>query len=177
MTKTCIKCGHSEPTVTFFKSLKNRKPHCKNCEKERMRLYRAQDRLLALQAYGGKHPKCSCPGCQESNIEFLSIDHIDGGGREQRRTLRQAQKHTKPSKWNKDSDTNPGGGVFFRWLRKNNYPTGYRVLCHNCNTGRKNGPCPVHEIKGIRTPTISDLRKDILRKLVAGVKSGRIVLS
>ena len=125
---------------------------CVACEKTRMKAYRARDRLLALQAYGGEHPKCSCPSCEEDRLPFLSIDHINGDGSQHRKELRTAQKRTKETfKHDRTagSDTEPGGSVFFRWLRKNNYPDGYRVMCYNCNTARANGPCPVHEISTV----------------------------
>lgn len=64
-----------------------------------------------LDFYGGK---CDC--CQETRIEFLSIDHINGGGNKHRQELNIS-----------------GGKEFYLWLRKNSFPTGYRVLCHNCN--------------------------------------------
>jgi hypothetical protein len=64
---------------------------------------------------------CSC--CGESEPEFLTIDHIDGGG----------YQHKK--------ETN---GKLYPWLVRNNFPEGFRVLCYNCNCGRKTGPCP-HE--------------------------------
>lgn len=67
-----------------------------------------QLRLIAINKYGGK---CAC--CEENKLEFLAIDHIDGGGGKHRRTI---------------------SGSIFQWLKKNNYPVnGYRVLCHNCN--------------------------------------------
>jgi septum formation topological specificity factor MinE len=170
--RTCSECGKTDQEVPFY-NLKSRTT-CKPCEQKRMKIYRAQERLLALQAYGGPNPKCSCPGCSENRIEFLSIDHINGDGAKHREKLILAQKRTKTHTKNYRS---PGGGVFFRWLRQNNYPSGYRVLCFNCNIGRRNGPCPVHETLGLKDPTIQELRKDILRKLVAGVKCGEIVLS
>jgi|CXWL01.1.fsa_nt_gi hypothetical protein len=149
MIRVC-KCGKTDEEAPFY-NLKTRTA-CVKCEKTRMKAYRARDRLLALQAYGGEHPKCSCPGCEENHLQFLSIDHIDGNGANQRRALRQAQKQTKETlKHTRDSDNNPGGSVFFRWLRLNNYPEGYRVMCYNCNTARANGPCPVHEISALET--------------------------
>lgn len=63
-----------------------------------------------FQAYGGK---CSC--CGEPQIDFLAIDHKDGGG---------TQARKKNSLW--------GRRMYF-WLKKNNYPSGFQVLCHNCN--------------------------------------------
>lgn len=35
------------------------------------------------------------------------------------------------------------GQVFYRWLKKNDYPEGYQVLCHNCNLAKGfYGTCP-----------------------------------
>ena len=45
--------------------------------------------------------------------EFLAIDHINGGGNKHRKELK--------------NDKLPG------WLAKNNFPEGFRILCHNCN--------------------------------------------
>ena len=55
-----------------------------------------------------------CVMCGEHKLPCLSIDHIYGGGNKHRRELRLA------------------GVDFYRWLRKNEYPDGYRVLCANC---------------------------------------------
>lgn len=83
--------------------------------------YHARLKLAALNAYGG--PKCSC--CGETLLEGLSIDHIGGGGAEHRRELKKT--------------------VFYKWLRDNGFPSGYRVLCMTCNfAGRILGYCP-HE--------------------------------
>jgi hypothetical protein len=80
-----------------------------------------------LEHYSGTPPHCQCPGCTETHLEFLSIDHINGGGRKHRLSI--------------------GGGIY-AWLRKNNYPDGFRVLCHNCNQSRgAYGYCP-HEREG-----------------------------
>jgi hypothetical protein len=83
--------------------------------------HRAQ-RIEALQAYGGLVPACAC--CGEATLLFLALDHVNGGGR---------QHHLET-----------GGGGFYVWLRKNNYPEGFKVLCHNCNFGRQlnGGTCP-----------------------------------
>jgi hypothetical protein len=54
----------------------------------------------------------------------LSIDHVNGGGTEQRRTGMK-------------------GSIFYRWLKKEGYPRGYQVLCHNCNQAKGfYGECP-----------------------------------
>lgn len=63
-------------------------------------------RRQCIATYGGC---CAC--CQETTFEFLTIDHIDGGGRAHRKTVHN----------------------FYRWLRINNFPPGFQVLCYNCN--------------------------------------------
>lgn len=73
-------------------------------------------------------PKCAC--CGETNIEFLSIDHINQNGAEHRRTLPKNRRC---------------GSGFYNWLIKNGFPEGYRVLCLNCNFALGHfGYCP-HE--------------------------------
>jgi hypothetical protein len=87
---------------------------------------RNQDRCRSevFAAYGGY--KCNC--CGECEPMFLSIDHIDNNGAEERK-----------------SGLYSGSGIgFYQWLRKSGFPLGYQVLCMNCNTGKhKNGGvCP-----------------------------------
>lgn len=82
-------------------------------------LYR-RNRQACLDAYGGK---CTC--CGENTYEFLCIDHIANDGKQHRLTL------TK------------GGDSIYRWLKRNNYPDGFQVLCHNCNLAKAfYGICP-----------------------------------
>lgn len=83
----------------------------KNYSKYRARSKQARWQLKVdtLAAYGGI---CAC--CGEAEPMFLGIDHISGGGTKHRREL-------------------GGGGRFYRFLKINDWPSGYRVLCHNCN--------------------------------------------
>ena len=78
-------------------------------------------RLEVLSYYSKGKLKCNC--CGEMTYEFLSIDHIIGGGGKHRRLLR--------------------GRNFYLWLVKENFPKGYQVLCHNCNQAKGlYGKCP-----------------------------------
>lgn len=93
--------------------------------------YRKRIKLEVLSHYGGSPPRCAC--CGEVFIEFLCIDHINGGGAVHRRKLK---------KW---------GVHFYAWLRKNKFPEGFRVLCHNCNMSiGAYGYCP-HDIVDKKT--------------------------
>ena len=81
-----------------------------------------------MDYYGGK---CLC--CGETGLLFLAIDHIDGNGAEHRRQI--APNH---------KCRGPFGDLFYRWLEKNNYPSGFQTLCHNCNIAKSwnGGICP-----------------------------------
>lgn len=81
--------------------------------KERDRNYRIMLKQEVLSHYSGGIPTCAM--CGITNIDLLTIDHIDGGG----------TKHRK--------ETGGGGQATYRWLKRNNYPNGYRVLCFGCN--------------------------------------------
>ncbi len=74
--------------------------------------YNAKIRRQVLEHYSSGDVKCAC--CSESHYEFLCIDHINGGGTKQRKSI------------------GYGGGLW-QWLRSHHYPLGYRVLCCNCN--------------------------------------------
>ena len=85
-----------------------------------------KDRVSAFSHYGG----FSCACCGETEPAFLSIDHIEGGGAVERLKI-------FGSKYQ-------GGHHFYRWLRVSGYPSGYQVLCMNCQFGRRDngGVCP-----------------------------------
>jgi len=86
------------------------------------RKYRKRDKRLVFTHYGGDPPKCTC--CGETHMEFLTIDHINGGG-------------------SKDRKKGLIGHDFYAWLIRNGYPEGYRVLCMNCNFSLGHwGYCP-----------------------------------
>ena len=66
-------------------------------------------------------PHCNCKGCSESYLELLSIDHM--------------KKRTK-----KDDLS---GESLYKYLKENDFPDGYQILCFNCNFGKGlYGECP-----------------------------------
>jgi len=93
--------------------------HVRKVKRDWQSQNRKKVRERVFRRYGGERPACSC--CGESQDEFLTIDHIDGGGTKHRRSCRD----------------------LYQWLEKNNFPDGFRVLCWNCNCsiGIK-GYCP-----------------------------------
>jgi hypothetical protein len=76
--------------------------------KARSRVYRAK----VFAHYG-----TSCECCGESNPGFLTIDHINGCTKEERKKQ-------------------GGGSGLYRWLIANGFPEGFRTLCMSCNLGR-----------------------------------------
>lgn len=79
-----------------------------------------------FNAYGGVY--CACPGCDETRIEFLQIDHVNDDGAEHRRQY--------PSL---------SGITMLRYLKRNGFPEGFQVLCANCNGAKGHYPaCPHH---------------------------------
>lgn len=71
-------------------------------------------RLLVLSHYSQGTLRCAC--CAEAQYEFLSIDHIAGGGNQHRKAL--------------------GSKYIYSWLKTHGFPEGYQVLCHNCNMAK-----------------------------------------
>jgi hypothetical protein len=127
----CVKCGKN--TV-----VENRKM-CNKCLDKLKKLDRGkynrkyyghyrekriENKLIAFNAYGGA--KCVC--CGETEFIFLTIDHINNNGNEHRMEI--------------------GKGSIYPWLKANNYPKGFQVLCFNCNQGKhiNGGICPHKEI-------------------------------
>lgn len=97
---------------------------CSKCQKinsDRGKATSKKQKKLIINHYGGK---CAC--CGEENLIFLELDHINGGGNKHRNQLR------------KD------GTTIYRSIIKNNFPSGFQVLCASCNVGRyrNGGICP-----------------------------------
>jgi hypothetical protein len=142
-SKVCTKCKVTKPLSDFRKCYKSKSgltSQCRECYNAYMNRYyhsnqeyREYQSALAKAArrnmreevmthYSQGQPKCEC--CGEMEYEFLSVDHIHGNGPEHRRQGIASKR-------------------FYKWLKDNGYPEGYRVLCMNCNfaTG-VHGHCP-----------------------------------
>lgn len=84
---------------------------------------------LKIEVWGHYGGRCACCGVDEK--EFLTMDHINGGGAKHRKELRRS-----------------GSQHIYGWLKENNYPEGYRVLCMNCNFAHgMYGYCPHSQTK------------------------------
>lgn len=89
--------------------------------KETLRQSNQRRKTRVMDAYGGT----SCRCCGETTITFLTIDHVNGCTKEQRKKEGQ-------------------GSQMYAYLIKNGFPPGFQVLCFNCNLGREanGGTCP-----------------------------------
>lgn len=144
MMKICKKCGETKNESEFYRR-DNRwlMGSCKVCTFAQIRAARIKRmanptlrdksnasgrerarriKLAVLAVYGNA---CAC--CGETEITFLSIDHVDNNGAAHRR------------------DTGVSSGhKFYRWLIRNEFPEGFQTLCMNCQFGKaqNKGVCP-----------------------------------
>lgn len=172
-TRICKRCGHEKNIAEFQRTDKYKewyRKECRDCRNKYLQEYRVSGRELYLQktrksspedikraeeyrkkypekhrkwcmehyyrlrdeaimAYGGH--KCAC--CGEIEPLFLTLDHINNDG----------------CKW-REANKDHRGATLFRWLKRNNWPKGYQILCLNCNQGkhRNKGICP-HQVKKV----------------------------
>lgn len=108
-----------------------RKTHREQFKESQRRTYQSL-RIEVLGHFSSDGiPRCAC--CGETEIEFLHIDHVNGDGADHRRRVKAETGKTL------------GGTGMLYWLRDNNYPDGFQVLCANCNLAKRvNNICP-HE--------------------------------
>lgn len=129
---TCTPCWTESRRGYFKKWTEDNKEYLKQYERNRpnkvervtatKRLYYKLKRVV-FDHYGAL---CDC--CGETELRFLTIDHVKNDGAKQRKMMGQ-------------------GHVFFRWIINNGFPDSIRILCFNCNSGRyhNGGVCPHEE--------------------------------
>lgn len=134
--RTCKRCG-PQTLDKFYYNSKDNLYRCKVCAVAKQRTYATKDpareksrqkrirdarRLRVLRFYSAAHPQCAC--CGEATLQFLVLDHKDGGGTQHRKVVGE-------------------GSSIYSWVEKNSYPPMFRVLCQNCNHAYGHyGKCP-----------------------------------
>jgi len=106
-TKLCSRCHSLKPIDAFWVCKTNRSgrySYCHRCMAE----WQLDIKQQCLDHYGA-----ACANCDISLPHFLAFDHINGGGRAEQRSGRDASLP--------------------KWLKRHNFPAGFRTLCHNCN--------------------------------------------
>jgi hypothetical protein len=78
-------------------------------DKKRNPLRHLKLKTEIMEAYGGP----ACMWCGDEDIISLTIDHINNDGARHRREIKSK--------------------TIYKWLKKNNFPAGFQVLCCNCN--------------------------------------------
>lgn len=146
MNKVCKQCRVEKELSEFYLRV-TKKPYaeCKECYRANRAAYISANRThvrkldkvsqankrqrikdAVFGAYGGYI--CAC--CGETEKKFLTLDHINNDGSSFRMKI--AGKRTA------------SGMTTYVWLVKNGFPSGYQVLCMNCNYGKQmnKGICP-----------------------------------
>lgn len=152
--KQCSKCKQFKPPSEFYQRAQIKgtglNAQCSECVRAKQRAYfdkkgetlkikqnavaKKRRQFLkdaAFSAYGGY--VCVC--CAETEVLFLTLDHINNDGAEFRRKLMGTQAR--------------GGGYrTYLWAFHNNYPLGLQVMCANCQHGKRmnKGVCP-HQVR------------------------------
>jgi hypothetical protein len=124
----CVRCGKRPPHEKLTK--------CEQCGKrDAARVNEGYHRESAKRRQAGRPLQCTeynrtcreevirhygpnCQLCGEAQYEFLTIDHVGGGGR----------KHRKSLGFNSSI-------ALVRWLKQQGWPEGFQTLCYNCNIG------------------------------------------
>jgi hypothetical protein len=121
----CKPCARASNKISYDKNpasrvaatlaWKAKRPeHVKTYMSERRRTIKRR----LVDGYGGK---CTC--CGEETLEFLTLEHVNGGGREHRKV--------------KDSL------AIFNEVIREGFPREYTILCMNCNFAKRFGKdCP-----------------------------------
>jgi hypothetical protein len=81
--------------------------------------WKLRNRYAVLLHYSNHELKCAC--CGESDVRFLTIDHINGKGTIHRALISGGSKN---------------GSAMYTWSIRNKFPPGFQVLCWNCNCAR-----------------------------------------
>lgn len=93
--------------------------------REKGRLKRRALKELVIRHYSNGKMRCMSPTCEvpggAKDLDILNIDHINGGGKKHMRELK----------------ASGFGGYLYDWLRRMNFPSGFQVLCYNCNNKKR----------------------------------------
>lgn len=120
--KRCPRCTLVLPSSKFHFNRKVKSglaTYCKECDNAKRREDRMNGgycsersiKIKVIRHYSGG--KMCCARCKFSDIRTLTLDHINGGGNKHRSEL-------------------GGCKSVYRSLVKNNFPSGYQILCMNC---------------------------------------------
>jgi hypothetical protein len=98
-------------------------------------------RLKVLQTYSKRLSNSSIPCCRccglNDTLGFLAVDHIIG----------RKQMDSEPELVKLGYSSKLGSVNLLKWIIEHNFPKGFQILCHNCNTAKgmkqNNNKCPL----------------------------------
>lgn len=111
MCKPC-RAAYNREWSAQHKDLHNALRRRANARRTAAYLRASRDKIRAQVFAAYCHGLICCQQCGETERMFLVIDHINGGGHKHRLAIRSS---------------------IYYWLKKHKYPSGYQVLCQNCN--------------------------------------------
>ena len=124
--RLCRKCGIAWPPTDFYNNNRGGLDNICKWHRNLQRSAATKIKYERLKDLVLDHYSNFCQCCHEMHREFLTIDHING---------RASMDHGRFMT----------GLTLYSWIVKNNYPSGLRVLCYNCNLATRWGrKCP-HE--------------------------------
>ena len=123
-TILCFCCNHSQSKGTPC-------PHKLQGQVLNLNYYSQYSNKLKKKFVDGYGGKCTC--CGESELRFLTIEHINHDGKQHRIAI--------------NGSKDKGGKNIYRDVIRQGFPNIYTVLCINCNFAKKHkNPCP-HELE------------------------------
>lgn len=138
--KRCPKCGLDLPATSFYRHGRYLGNYCKPCSLVVRRLWLAKHPEKASRYKQSERERLRskifevlgaiCKACGFADIRALQVDHIEGGGNEEKRKLGRANG-------------------YLRHILKN--PQKYQILCANCNTIK------ARELKQFGTPKYTNI--------------------
>lgn len=117
ITKKCKKCQKIKDLKFFSDNKKGengKRAICQKCTRQKQKQRVLEIRFRIFSHYG------PCKNCNISDIDLLTIDHINNDGA----IKRKRKEHSR-------------GYHFYEWIKKNNFPNYLQSLCWNCQHKKK----------------------------------------
>jgi hypothetical protein len=138
----CVLCRRKENISRYYHTIETARKYTRTHKKEKTQYDKQYDETNKINAfkYYSNNNVIKCCKCDCDDIRTLQIDHIENNGATHRKDI--------------------GNGNIYKWLKKNNYPSGYQILCANCNWKKH-----LNNIKIDKPTNIQKYRQEYSKKL------------